>query len=479
MRTRTVREGSVGFLILLGLGLFGGLVLWLRGVQLGNRSYQILVEFPNVQGIQIGTPVRYRGVNVGKISQIKPGSNGVELVLEITPADLVISRDVTIEANKSGLIGEAIVDITPRSMLSKAAIAANPLSKDCPDTIICNNSRLNGQVGASLEDLIRSALQFTTLYNDPELFANLKSTSKNTAIAAQNAAQLTHDLSILSQSTKVEIGSLSKSIKADLGSLSQSVKIELGSLNQSVHSNLEHISDQVGKISTTADASTKAVSAAAIESANSVTKAANQINLTASQANALLATNRATLVATLNNINQTSQELRLAVNSLHPVINQIEQGKLINNLEVLSANAAQASANLRDFSTAINNPTNLSVLQQTLDAARITFQNTQKITSDLNELTSDPALRDHIRRIIKALGGLLGSTQQLQQQTELAQVLIPFSQEITIKPKIVNSSAISAFQGFSKGSKFTVIPSEMVRAKESPTPEINSPIVDP
>jgi phospholipid/cholesterol/gamma-HCH transport system substrate-binding protein len=470
MRTRTVREGSVGFLILLGLGLFGGLVLWLRGVQLGNRSYQILVEFPNVQGIQVGTTVRYRGVNVGKISRIKPESNGVEVVLEITPADLVISRDVTIETNKSGLIGEATVDIIPRSVLSKAAIVANPLSQDCPDTIICNNSRLKGEVGASLEDLIRSALQFTTLYNDPELFANLKSTSKNAAIASQNAVKLTRDLSSLSHSTKVEIGSLSQAIKQDLGSLSQSVKIELGGLNQSVKSNLETISAEVSKISTSADTSTKAVTTAAIESANSVTKAANQINLTASQANALLTTNRATLVATLNNINQASEELRLAVNSLQPAINQIEQGKLINNLEVLSANAIQASATLRDFSTAINNPRNLLVLQQTLDSARITFQNMQQITSELNELTSDPVLRDNIRKIIKILGGLLGATQQLQQQAEVAQVLVPFSQRITSKSPEVNLPIISEFQGFSKGSKFTVTPAETASKKESPTP---------
>jgi len=49
---------------------------------------------------------------------------------------------------------------------------------------------------------------------------------------------------------------------------------------------------------------------------------------------------------------------------------------------------------LRDVSNALNNPTNLLVLQQTLDSARVTFQNTQKITSDLDELTG--TLRDEI-----------------------------------------------------------------------------------
>ncbi|HLO52051.1 MAG TPA: MlaD family protein [Kamptonema sp.] len=467
MRSRTVREGSVGFLILLGLGLFGGLVLWLRGMQLGNRSYKILVEFPNAQGMQVGTVVRYRGVSVGKISSIKPGSNEVEVVLEITPADLVISRDVKIEANQSGLIGEATVDITPRSPLGSSDMAANPLDSKCPNTIICNNSRLKGAAGANLEELIRSALNFTNLYSDPQLFANVKAISQNTAIASQNAAQLTRDLSSLTQSAKVE-----------LGSLSQSVRGELGSLNQSVQGNLSAISTEVGRVSATADASTRAVSAAAIVSANSVTRAANQINLTASQANALLATNRATLVATLNNINQTSEELRVAVGGLSPLVSRIEQGQLINNLEVLSANAAQASANLRDLSTTVNSPTNLLVLQQTLDSARATFQNVQKITSDLDELTGDPAFRNNIRRLIKGLGGLLGSTQQLQQQAEIAQNLAPLSAS-NADSTVLNSSGFSEFPKFSKIPKFTPIPAQTVRATPATNRDNNSHVSEP
>lgn len=479
MRSRTVREGSVGFLILLGLGLFGGLVLWLRGLHLGNRSYNVLVEFPNVQGMQVGTPVRYRGVSVGKISALKPGPNGVEVVLEIAPADLVISRDVLIEANKSGLIGEAAVDITPLSVLPNAAIAANPLSKNCPNTIICNNSRLKGNAGASLEELIRSALNFTNLYNDPELFANIKSISKNTAVAAQDAVQLTRNLSSLTQSAKVELGSLSQLIRTEIGSLNQLAQEEFGNLNQSVEGNLGGIAAEIGKVSATGDASIKAVTEAAIGSANSVKQAANQINITASQANALLTTNRAMLVTTLNNINQTSQELRVAVSSLSPIVNRIEQGQLINNLEVLSANAAQASVNLRDLSTTVNNPTNLLVLQQTLDSARVTFQNMQKITSDLNELTGDPAFRDNIRRLIKGLGGLLGSTEQLQQQAEVAKVLAPFSQTVTTSAAVVNSPVPSEFPQFSKKPKSMIIPSQTAKVRESPASEIKSNLVSP
>jgi phospholipid/cholesterol/gamma-HCH transport system substrate-binding protein len=95
----------------------------------------------------------------------------------------------------------------------------------------------------------------------------------------------------------------------------------------------------------------------------------------------------------------------------------------VQNLENLSANAAQASANLRDATQALNTPSNLLVLQQTLDSARVTFENTQKITSDLDDITGDPALREKIKQLINGLSGLVSSTQQMQQQVQVATTL--------------------------------------------------------
>jgi len=474
MRSRTVREGSVGFLILVGIGLFGGLVLWLRGVQLGNRSYKFAVEFSSAQGMQIGTPVRYRGVSVGKVTALKPSPNGVDVILEISPGNLVIPRDVAIEANKSGLIGEASIDITPNSILPESLITANPLSADCPAGIICKNSRLKGQAGVSLDELIRSTVRLTNLYTDPALFNNIKSISENTANTAKGAAKLTQDLSSLTQSAKGEIKTLSQSVKGDVNNLSQSVKGELGSLNQSMKGELSSLNQSlkgeisgvaadVSKVAQTADTSTKAVSAAAINSANSVTKAANQITLTANELNSLVATNRSSLVSTLNNLNQASQELRVTVSSLSPTINRINQGQLLNNLEVLSANAAQAAANLRDLSGNVNNPAAFLLLQQTLDSARAALQNVHKITADVDEITGDPAFRNNIRKLLNGLGGLFSSTEQLQQQVKVAQTLAPLSSQLntnlnpsatavvpSIKPRVlilpnkVKSTAVSS-----------------------------------
>lgn len=496
MRSRTVREGSVGFLILVGIGLFGGLVLWLRGVQIGNRSYKFAVEFSSAQGMQIGTPVRYRGVAVGKITALKPNSNGVDVMVEIAPGTLVIPKDVEIAANKSGLIGESSIDITPNSILPESLITANPISTDCPPEIICQNSRLKGQAGVGLDELMKSAVRLANLYSDPVLFNNIKSISENTANTAKGAAKLTQDLSSLTQTAKAEIKTLNKSVTGDVGKLSESVKSELAtlnqslkveanslnqslkgeafSLNQSLKGEISGVAADVSKVAVTADTSTKAVSAAAINSANSVTQAANKITLTANEVNSLVTTNRASLVSTLNNINQSSQELRVAVSSLSPTINRINQGQLLTNLEVLSANAAQASATLRDLSNQVNNPATLLLLQQTLDSARATFQNVQKITSDVDEVTGDPAFRNNIRRLFNGLGGLLGSTEQLRQQVKVAQTLDPISDKVNAITTATNQSVNPRFPNLNKKQKLPIMPAQTAKSAEPATLE-NTP----
>lgn len=410
MRSRTVREGSVGLLILLGVGVFAGLVLWLRGLTLGRRSYTAVVEFANVNGVQEGAAVRYRGVDVGNILAVRPGANKVEVEIEITPADVIIPRDARVEANQSGIISEVSIDITPLKPLPAGLVVAKPLAENCDRTlIVCDGSRLQGQIGISTDELIRSSTNFATVYSNPALYENINAAAKNASSAAVSAARLTRDLSTLTRATQ----------------------------------------QQLGNISTTANSVQRAanqISASTTNTANQFGTTAEQIRLTAAQANRLVVnlddlvtTNRSSLVTALENINQTSEQLRSTVGGLSPTLTRFNQGELIQNLETLSANAALASANLRDITNALNSPTNLLVLQQTLDSARVTFQNTQKITSDLDELTGDPNFRQNVRELINGLNSLVSSTDQLEQQVQVAQTLNSVKDVVEPKAKIPSS----------------------------------------
>ena len=143
--------------------------------------------------------------------------------------------------------------------------------------------------------------------------------------------------------------------------------------------------------------------------AQSVTKAANNVTT-------LVQDNRTTLIATLGNLQDTSKELKVAVKSLSPILSRVEKGKLLENLEIMADNGAKASANLKSLSTTLNNPVTLLGLAQTLDSARVTFQNTQKITTELDQVTGDPQFRQNLIKLINGLSKLVSSAQTLDQQ---------------------------------------------------------------
>ncbi|NEQ97344.1 MAG: MCE family protein [Cyanothece sp. SIO2G6] len=381
MRSRTIREGSVGLLILLGIMASGGLILWLRGLNLGNRAYVVNIDFATIAGMQPGAPVRYRGVVVGRVIRIEPSSNAARVTVEINSTDLVIPRDLIVEANQVGLIGETSIDLVPQSNLPTTALDLNPRGQNCdPALILCDGTIVNGEVGVSYDTLIRTTAQLADRFDNPELIQEIRSLVNNTSAAAAGVATLSNEVTELTSSLQEDIRFLTQSIEQDLGILST----------------------------------------AATATVDSVAGAATQLEITATQLTGLLADNRAALSTTLTNMDAISTDVRLMASALTPVL---ESGELIGNLEALSANAVAASENLRDISGAFSDDDTLVQLQQTLDSAHETFENARKITADLDELTGDPQFRREIRELVEGLSTLVSTTEQLEQQTTIAQVL--------------------------------------------------------
>lgn len=464
---RMLREGSVGLLVMFGLSLFGSFVLWLRGFSLGKQNYTVVVEFRDVAKMQIGAPVQYRGVKIGSVTGISARSNHVDVEVQITPATLRIPRQVRIEANQSGFIGETSIDIFPFQEISIAARNTNPLDRNCKsDLIICDRDRLQGEIGVTFDELLRSSLGFSKLFSNPQFFSSLNQLIQNTTTVTAEVSTLSRDLQQLTQLTGTELGKVSTvvntemtALSRDLRQLTQLTETELGKISttatqsaNTINQSVTQISSTVNKLGSTAEQITSSINqfgTAANQIGSTVSQlesTANELNSLVRNVNGLVVANRSTLVQTLNNLSQTSEDLRVAVDRLDPAIAQVETGlnqaqipQLLTNLGEVAANAAQvstdaaqATANLRDLS----NPTNLILLQQTLDSARATFENAEKITSDLDRLTGDPTFFNDLRQLIDSLNDLLSVTEQLEQQTAIAQNLDPIS-------KIVNEQAAS------------------------------------
>ncbi|MHB8426113.1 MAG: MlaD family protein, partial [Gammaproteobacteria bacterium] len=103
------------FVLLLGTALIGG-VLWISSGTAYRAAYDTYLTYMNesVSGLSVSAPVRYRGVEVGRVRRIALAPNDpeqVELTLDIergTP----VSQDTVATLRTQGLTGIAFVDLS-------------------------------------------------------------------------------------------------------------------------------------------------------------------------------------------------------------------------------------------------------------------------------------------------------------------------------------------------------------------------------
>lgn len=385
MRSRTLREGSVGLLIILGILLFGGLALWIRGFSFGKTSYQIIADFSDVNGIKIGDGVRYRGLQVGRVDNIQPSTNGVDVVIEIDSSNLLIPRDATLVATSSGLIGNTFIEIIPQSSLTANVANMNPTGSNCDSQqIICDNARLKGEKAITLDDLLPYTYRFSKAYGEPEFVAKVNATVEDAGIAASEIANLTKNTTALVNDLQKQVAKTSQEL---------------------------------------------------VSTAQTFQTTAKQVNRLTNNVEQLIAQNESNLTTTLASISTTSDRLETLVVKIDQTVDAADTKKLANNLNELTTNAAAASNNLKNITESFGSDQGVVSLQQTLDSARVTFDNAQKITSDLESLTGDPAFLKNVRDLVNGLGGLVSSTEQLEQQIQTSQRIKPLqSNKLTSFP---------------------------------------------
>ena len=377
----SLRQSIIGLMLLVSLGLLGLLVLWLRNFSFRDRSYQATIVFPNAGGMTPGTGVAYRGVKIGQVTTIEPQAEGVEIGVEIA-SNRLIPINSRIETTQAGLVGETSIDITPLQSLPPQQDIAKPLDPDCdPSLIICDGSILQGEGILDVNTLIRSLVRISNIIGDPEVTTTIRS-------IAQNASNSLGEISGLLEEAQDSGG--------------------IDNLNSTLTS-ISRTSDELSNLLT--EVRQKGSVDALNSTLVSVSGAAEEIRI-------FLVANQTNLAATLDSIRQTSNQIRVTTKNLTPVIQKVEQGELLDNLETISANTAELSNNLLDFSANLDDPETLLLLDKTLNSARSAFENLNKITSDVDELTGNPEFRQDIEKLIRGLSDLTSSTQLMKQQVE-------------------------------------------------------------
>jgi phospholipid/cholesterol/gamma-HCH transport system substrate-binding protein len=381
------------------------------GDSLRGGSFRAVLSLPQAHGITPGTPLTYRGVVVGKVLNLTPKPQGVAVEVKIWPKDRLIPSQSAIKPLE--FKGKTVLDITPLTDLPASGVQAKPLDADCnPKLIICSAERAPNR-SVSFGSLLRSVALL------PEMNDNVQSIDEE--VKEINASL--QGIDKLSQEANKLLGTVNKNqtpakIDAALVSAERAAR------------DLSRAADKISRLSDTANSLLGEVqqtgTVARVNSTlTSVGEAAERLDL-------LLAVNQSNLTNTLTGIGQTSQELTETLRRLNAIARQIEDEKwlskldlnqLLKDLTIISANTAEISNKLLDFSTKLDDPQTSLKLQQILDSARTMFENLNKITSDLDELTGNPKLREEIRRLIEGLSNLLSLTQLLQGQITYADYL--------------------------------------------------------
>ncbi len=115
---KTKLELRVGIFVFIGLVILIIFILSIGGFKTWSLGYRINVNFSFVNGVKVGAPVRFAGVDVGEVKKIKlefvPQENRSNVCLMIWVRDVIkIPADSTVWVNTLGLLGEKYVEIIP------------------------------------------------------------------------------------------------------------------------------------------------------------------------------------------------------------------------------------------------------------------------------------------------------------------------------------------------------------------------------
>ena len=216
-----VNFAAVGvFVLVLGAALIGG-VLWLSSGGAYRDTYDTYYAYmdESVSGLSLDAPVRYRGVEVGRVRRIALAPENIErvrLTMDIARGTPV-KVDTMAVLRMQGLTGIGYVELAGGSRNSPPLLAQagedTPVIRSGPSLMV----RLDSALTALLDNVNRSSASFNALMDEDnrrsfkQILADLQLASRalaarsteidsglaNAARAMENAARLTAEISQL------------------------------------------------------------------------------------------------------------------------------------------------------------------------------------------------------------------------------------------------------------------------------------------
>ena len=125
---KLTREVKTAILVISGIGLFVFGYSFLKDSDLLNRNRIFYVEYENVAGLEISTPVTINGLTVGKVINIDFADKSGSLIVKFSvEKDFEFSKNSDVQIYSSGIISGNNLGIIPKNDTAKRAVSGDTL----------------------------------------------------------------------------------------------------------------------------------------------------------------------------------------------------------------------------------------------------------------------------------------------------------------------------------------------------------------
>jgi hypothetical protein len=178
----------VGILTIAALIALGMITLWKTELFMVREGYEMIGSFESIEGLTVGSEVRYRGLKVGKVMKIDPGPFDIKSY-SIISKTIKFPRDSYLRVAYDGIVGEKFLEIIPgtsESIYSPPQILPGRKTAAIVDFV---------DIGArNLEETKKILEDIRAIIEDPKLREAIYNTIYTAEQVAQEADRLTAEL---------------------------------------------------------------------------------------------------------------------------------------------------------------------------------------------------------------------------------------------------------------------------------------------
>lgn len=204
MKLTTAKSIKLALFAILGIAILG-YAIYTIGKQrnLFGNNITVTGVFKDVSGLKIGNNVRFSGINVGTVSDIRIISDSlvqVELTIEKKVTEF-IRQDSRMEISTEGLMGNKVISITPGSrnkptiqngdeIKTIEAVQIDEIMEELKNSSV-NTSRVTENLAEITDKINQGEGVFGKLFTDTTFTNNLDRISRNTAGLTKNVTKIT------------------------------------------------------------------------------------------------------------------------------------------------------------------------------------------------------------------------------------------------------------------------------------------------